>query len=99
MSAAERAAQRWSASHETTSSRTASCSVPAKRFLGAGLIIIVDWRRRNYTALEGRSVLNIRFYYYEERLAVRSRRAPRVGDAVGRWSVVAGRRWLVGRVR
>lgn len=42
-------------------SATADCSHWAR------LIIIVDWRRRNYTALEGRSVLNIRFYYYEER--------------------------------
>lgn len=42
-------------------------SAAAHCLLRARLIIIVDWRRRNYTALEGRSVLNIRFYYYEER--------------------------------
>lgn len=49
------------------SSDTRVGSAVAQRFLGSRLIIIVDWRRRNYTALEGRSVLNIRFYYYEER--------------------------------
>lgn len=49
------------------SSDTSWDSAAAQRFLGSWLIIIVDWRRRNYTALEGRSVLNIRFYYYEER--------------------------------
>lgn len=49
------------------SNGSAAFSAAAQRFLGSRLIIIVDWRRRNYTALEGRSVLNIRFYYYEER--------------------------------
>lgn len=51
--------------------------------LGARLIIIVDWRRRNYTALEGRSVLNIRFYYYENR---------RSGVRTTRWTAGDGGR-------
>lgn len=63
----------------SSSNSTMYLSAVAHRFLGSRLIIIVDWRRRNYTALEGRSVLNIRFYYYEERRSgVRTARGGRL---------------------